>query len=140
MKQSLIPALRYEDALAAMAFLCEAFGFERHLVIAEDPPSRIVHHAQLVLGGSMIMLGSARNDALSTLVGLTTPRHAGGVTGMICGVVADPDAHHERAKAAGARIIRAPYDNEGYPGRAYDARDPEGHCRNFSSFDPWKHF
>jgi uncharacterized glyoxalase superfamily protein PhnB len=70
---------------------------------------------------------------------LTTPRRAGGITGIICIVVADPDAHHERAKAAGAQIIRAPCDNEGHPGRAYVARDPEGHCWHFDSYDPWQY-
>jgi uncharacterized glyoxalase superfamily protein PhnB len=69
LKQSVIPALRYEDGAAAIAFLCSAFGFEVRLVIAEDPPSGIVHHAELVLGDCMIMLGSAREDALSTLIG-----------------------------------------------------------------------
>ena len=37
----------------------------------------------------------------------------------------DLDAHHERAKAAGATIIREPED---LPfGRLYSAADPEGH-------------
>jgi len=30
-----------------------------------------------------------------------------------------------------------PYDNAGYPGRAYDARDPEGNVWNFGSYDPF---
>jgi len=39
--------------------------------------------------------------------------------------VEDLDAHHERAKAAGATIIREPED---LPfGRLYSAADPEGH-------------
>ena len=51
--------------------------------------------------------------------------------------VADPDAHCAQAKAAGAEIVRGPYANDGYPGRAYDARDPEGNVWNFGSYDPW---
>ncbi len=55
----------------------------------------------------------------------------------ICAIVTDPDAHYARAKAAGADIVSPPHDNEGYPGRSYDARDTEGHSWHFTSFDPW---
>ena len=30
---SIIPAMRYRDAAAAIDWLCRAFGFERHLVV-----------------------------------------------------------------------------------------------------------
>ena len=30
---TVIPTLRYRDAPAAIGFLCEAFGFDRHLVV-----------------------------------------------------------------------------------------------------------
>ena len=42
-----------------------------------------------------------------------------------------------RAKAAGARLIREPHDNEGYPGRGYEALDGEGHVWSFGSYDPF---
>ena len=51
--------------------------------------------------------------------------------------IPDPDAHCAHAQAAGAEIISAPHDNEGYPGRGYAARDPEGHVWSFGSYDPW---
>ncbi len=41
------------------------------------------------------------------------------------------------AVAAGAEILTPPHDNEGYPGRGYDARDPEGHVWSFGSYDPY---
>ncbi len=125
MRQSIIPALQYEDAPSAIEFLCKAFGFERHLVVAEDPPSRIVHHAQLLLNGGMIMLGSANAPPSATM------------SSCICVVVSDPDAHYARAKAAGADILHPPRDNEGYPGRSYEVKDSGGYRWNFNSFDPW---
>ena len=133
----LIPCLRYENAPAAIDFLCRAFGFERHVVYADDQDSSIIHHAQLTLDNSMIMLCSDLPGPVRDLYRWVTPRDAGGVTMCVCAYVEDPDAHCGRAQAAGAEIIKGPYDNEGYPGRAYDARDPEGHVWNFGSYDPW---
>ena len=40
--------------------------------------------------------------------------------------VADVDAHHERAVAAGATILRPP-EEPGHGHRVYSAEDPEGH-------------
>lgn len=56
-----------------------------------------------------------------------------------CGycVIDDPDAHFERARAAGADIVTAPHANEGYPGRRCNARDPEGNDWDFGTYDPW---
>ena len=50
-----IPCLRYRDAPAAIEWLCSVFGFEKHLVVANDDGS--IAHAQLALGGGMVMLG-----------------------------------------------------------------------------------
>ena len=51
-----IPCLRYADAPAAIDFLCRAFGFERHVVYADE---NIVHHAQLKLDDSFVMVSTA---------------------------------------------------------------------------------
>lgn len=134
---ALFPCLRYEDAPAAIDFLCEAFGFTRHAVYADAQDPGIIHHAQLTLGPSMIMLSSARPGEYVQLYGWKTVKEAGGITMCMAGYVPDPDAHHDRAKAAGAEILTAPHDNPGYPGRSYDARDPEGNVWNFGSYDPW---
>jgi len=135
---ALIPGLRYQNAPAAIDFLCAAFGFERHVVFADDADPAIIHHAQLTLGGGMIMLGSTRPDATAEKYNLRTPAEAGGVTMTIYVVIADPDAHAARARAAGAAIIGEPHDNQGYPGRAYEVRDLEGNVWSFGSYDPWK--
>lgn len=136
-KTALIPCLRYEDAPAAIAFLCDAFGFARHAVYADDADPAIIHHAQLRLGDSLVMLGSARGGEYEQIYGWKTVAEAGGITMCIYALVPDPDAHCAAARAAGAEIIKGPYDNEGYPGRSYDARDPEGNVWNFGSYDPW---
>jgi uncharacterized glyoxalase superfamily protein PhnB len=135
---ALIPALRYQNAPAAIEFLCAAFGFERHAVYADEQNPSIIHHAQLTLGDSMIMLGSARPDATAEKYHWRTPAEAGGVTMSIYAVIADPDAHAAGARAAGADIIGEPHDNQGYPGRGYEVRDTEGNIWSFGSYDPWQ--
>ena len=121
-KNTLISCLRYEDAPAAIEFLCRAFGFEKHAVYADPENPKIVHHAQLVLDGEMIMLGSGPS---------------GGRISLLYAVVADPEAHHARAVAAGATIVGPPHDNVGYPGRSYATKDTEGNEWSFGTYDPW---
>ena len=55
-KISVIPALQYNDAKAAIEFLCKAFGFAKNAVYEE--PDGSVAHAQLTHGNGMVMLGS----------------------------------------------------------------------------------
>jgi uncharacterized glyoxalase superfamily protein PhnB len=51
-----------------------------------------------------------------------------------CYVVADDiDALHERAVAAGATILREPYDTD-YGSRDFAARDPEGNLWSFGTY------
>jgi uncharacterized glyoxalase superfamily protein PhnB len=57
---TIIPRLRYRDALAAIDWLCAAFGFEKQAVYAGD--DGVVQHAQLTFGNGMIMFGSVAND------------------------------------------------------------------------------
>lgn len=136
-RNALIPCLRYENAPAAIDFLCRAFGFEKHAVHADPHDPHIIRHAQLVLGESMVMLGSARPDETQERYRWRTPGEAGGITMCVYAVIDDPDAHHRRAKAAGAEIVTEPHDNPGYPGRSYNARDPEGNDWDFGTYDPW---
>ena len=132
-----IPGLRYTDAPAAIEFLCDAFGFDRHAIYADDVDSTIIQHAQLVLGTGMVMLGSVRDGETESLYSWSTPRALGGATTCIYVVVNDPDAHCLRARNAGAVVVNEPHDNEGYPGRGYEALDPEGNIWSFGSYDPW---
>jgi uncharacterized glyoxalase superfamily protein PhnB len=128
MARNIIPTFRYVDAPGAIAFLCAAFGFERHAVYADDADPRTIHHAQLVLDEGMVMLGSASEAEVV---------EAATQTAAIYAYVADPDAHCARARAAGAEIVAEPHDNDGYPGRGYAARDPGGYVWSFGSYDPW---
>ena len=130
----LVSALGYQDADAAVGFLCRAFGFEERAVY-RDEAGKVVH-AELTFGNGMIMIGPDQGGAFGKMV-MTLPERAGGrCTQSIYAIVDDVDAHHARAVAAGADILIAPR-NESYGGRGYSARDPEGHAWSFGSYDPW---
>lgn len=130
---TIIPCLRYRDAHAAIDWLCKAFDFERQAIHADGD---IVHHAQLTFGNGMLMLGST--DYASEWGKLVAQPSDIGMreTQSPYLIVANPDAHYARAKAAGAQIVVEIKDEE-YGGRGYSCRDPEGHLWNFGSYDPW---
>ena len=117
MGQAITPYLLYEDGAAAVEFLTSAFGF-REIVRSISPEGR-VWHAELELGAGSLMLGEPGAD-------YRNPRRLGGVTVAIHVYVDDVDAHHDRAKAAGAEIGEEPAD-QAYGDRRYQAVDPEGH-------------
>lgn len=133
-RTTVIPALRYRDAAAAIDWLCAAFGLERHLVV--PGPDNTIAHAQLAFGNGMIMPGSTSDDAFGRL--MAQPGDIGGrETQSAYVVVADADAHYARARAAGAGILMDIGD-EDYGGRGYVCRDLEGHIWSFGTYDPWK--
>jgi len=127
-----IPTLRYADAPAMLDWLCRVFGFQPHLVV-EDGSGGIAH-AQLTLGDGMIMLGSHRDDGFGKLQ--STAALLGGNSQSPYLVVEQVDAIADKARAAGAEILRAPQD-EPYGGRGCSLRDPEGYLWNIGSYDPW---
>jgi uncharacterized glyoxalase superfamily protein PhnB len=129
---TVMPALHYKDAHAAIAFLCRAFGFEKNAVYEGEGGT--VAHAQLTFGNGMVMLGSAKETEYGKL--LVQPQQAGGVTMSVYCIVDQVDAHFERAKAAGAVIVREPVTQD-YGGRDYTAKDPEGNVWTFGNYDPW---
>ena len=131
---TIVPSLRYRDAPAAVEWLSEAFGFEKHLVVPGEDGT--IAHAQLVFGNGMIMLGSARDDDFGRLQQpLDAPDSSVSQSAYV--IVNDVDAHHARASAAGARVVMPPEDQD-YGGRLYACRDPEGNLWNFGSYDPWE--
>ncbi|MFC7538565.1 VOC family protein [Siccirubricoccus deserti] len=129
MPSGIIPCLRYRDASAAIEWLKRAFGFAEHAVYRDEAGG--IAHAELTLGDAMIMLGSAREDGFGALQGLPD----GQVTQSAYIIVAEPDAHHARAVAAGAEIVM-PLKTEDYGGRGYSCRDPEG-ISGFRQLRPW---
>ena len=127
-------AVVYDDAASAIPWLCRAFGFGKHAVYAEG---EVVHHAQLVFGNGMIMLGSVAN-AGGFGEHIVQPDQIGGRESQCpCVIVSDCAAHYARAKAAGAVIVDD-YAEKEYGGAGYSCRDPEGHLWWFGSYDPWK--
>ena len=134
MNSTIIPAMRYRDAPAAIDFLCRAFGFAKNAVYAN--PDGTIAHAQLTLGGGMIILGSVSNGSpYSELI--RQPDEIGGAeTQSPCIVVEDCDAVYKTAKEAGANIVMDIADMD-YGGRAFSCRDPEGHLWSVGSYNPW---
>src|SRR5918996_6483649 len=124
--QSISPSLRYRDATAAIDFLERAFGFERGAVHQGD--DGVVQHAELRYDGEWIMLGQT-SDGSDGRLGLDTG------PALTYVVVEDPDAHYERARAAGAEIVRELTDQD-YGSRDYTARDPEGNVWSFGTYRP----
>ena len=120
----IIPALRYDDAHAAIDFLERAFGFHRKEV--HETEDGKVGHAELTSGRGMVMIGSAGQGDKQFDTGPSS----------LYVIVDDPDAVHERAKAAGAEITREPQDMD-YGSREFSARDPEGNVWSFGTYDPF---
>ena len=121
---SIYACLRYRDCPAAIDFLTNAFGFERVVVHEEGG---VVQHGELRLGDSMVMVGSDRpnDDVHGNRVGL----------GWTYIGIDGTDALFERAKAAGAEIVREPFDTD-YGSRDFMVRDPEGNMWMLGTYDP----
>ncbi|HEY0179187.1 MAG TPA: VOC family protein [Dokdonella sp.] len=132
---TIIPSLRYRDALAAIDWLCNAFGFAKQAVHADA--DGVVQHAQLVFGNGMIMLGSVAKDGGWGRLIAQPDEIDGRETQCAYVVVADCAAHYARATAAGAVVVQA-LETKDYGGASYSCRDPEGHLWCFGSYDPWK--
>ncbi|MEZ5287467.1 MAG: VOC family protein [Vicinamibacterales bacterium] len=82
-------------------------------------------HAELHMDAATVMVdGGAEGDTIW-----------GPERQATCVQVADPDAHHARAAAAGVEVM-APLADTPYGARAYTARDPEGFLWTFSTYRP----
>jgi uncharacterized glyoxalase superfamily protein PhnB len=124
-----IPMIAYEDGPKAMDWLSSAFGFtERARMLGEDGR---LSHGEMQAGEGVIMLATPTPD-------YQAPRHHrescqpaekwSRVSYIVDGVlvyVGDVNAHYERAKQRGARILSEP-EADDY-GRRYRAEDLEGH-------------
>ena len=123
--------LAYEDPASAIKWLERAFGFR------EDPDERYtepdgrITHAQMEAGGGLIMLASPTPDYQSPARHRESCEATAAwsrVPWVIDGVqveVDDVDAHYERARAEGARLL-TPIRDQPY-GHLYNAEDLEGH-------------
>ena len=122
MTQTIYPVPRYRDARGAIDFLNRSFGFEE-VSVTEGEGGQIVH-AELNVGAGLIMLSSSAGSDLFP---------AGPSTFYVS--VQDPDAHHDRAKGAGAEMVMELTDQP-YGSREYAARDPEGNVWCFGTYRP----
>jgi len=121
-------ALYYDDAAAAIDWLCRAFGFEVRLKV-EGEGGRI-DHSELTYGEGLIMVGDAAKTEKFPQV--RSPRQVGGAnTQNMMVYVDDVEAHCTQARAAGATIVNEladhDYGEEYWTDRGYGAADPEGH-------------
>jgi uncharacterized glyoxalase superfamily protein PhnB len=123
-------SLFYEDANAAIEWLCRAFGFEARLIVEGEGGS--VAHSELTFGDAVVMVGQAGGRPWCR-----SPRSLGGAgTQALMVYVDDVEAHCSGARAAGAAIATGPqtvdYGAEYWCDRVYEAIDPEGHHWWFS--------
>ena len=117
-----LPHITYEDVARALVWLTNTFGFTEHYRYGE--PGGRVDGAQMHLGNAWIMLNSARP-------GRASPAQVGHDTQSLTVFVNDVDAHFEKAKAAGAKIVEDLHETE-YGERQYGVEDLEGHHWLFS--------
>ncbi len=122
------PCLSYRDPVAAIRFLTQAFGFAELMVVPDE--SGGITHAELSIGPEVIMLGSSKPE-----LGWVSPLDLPARNSTLCVFVPDPDALFARAVAAGATVVRAPYDTP-YGARECSVRDPEQHEWHFGTYRP----
>lgn len=125
--KGLSSAVTYRDPEVAFRWLEDVFGFDPLFVLV-DGEGRLVH-AQMTFGDAVLMLGSEWSEDHKS------PQSVGGKNTQCVHVQLaegdDIDAHCERARQHGARIVMEPA-TQFYGERAYRAKDPEGHIWVFS--------
>ena len=117
MAQRVTPYLLYEDGEAAIEFVTRAFGF-REVDRSIGAAGGLHVELEVEPGGGRVYVGQPPS-------GFRNPA-AVGRTSLVHILVDDADAHYERAKAAGARIIEEPNDLP-FGHRRYGCADPQGH-------------
>lgn len=123
---SFYPSLLFDDAAAAIEWARAVLGCELRELVHDDA-GRVVH-AELALGGGLVMISSA---------GAGQPPFSALRAGdsIVYCAVDDPDALHDRAVAAGAEVAR-PLSDTDYGSRDFTLRDPEGNLWAFGTYRP----
>jgi uncharacterized glyoxalase superfamily protein PhnB len=132
--QTIVPMVAYEDAAAAIDWLTEAFGFSERTEARHTSDDGTVGHAELDVGdGSVVYLSTPsphyrgpRRHREECEAAARWSDNPGVIDGLMV-QVADVDAHHARARAAGAEVLRGPDDVPDIGIRLYTAEDVEGH-------------
>ncbi len=118
MSGAIVPMLAYDDAPAAIEFLCRAFGFREAYRLRM--PDGSVGHAELQLGEGQLQLATTWKAG-----GMSAAKDLPGLHAALNVRVDDVDAHHARARDEGAIIAEEPAD-QFHGARSYRAIDPEG--------------
>ena len=110
-RSTVIPQLAYPDIGQAIEWLSKAIGFTLRIRMGN-------HRAQLNVGdgGAIVLIEESANVSLRTAVMVR---------------VEDANAHFERAKRIGVKIVREPRDYP-YGERQYNVEDFAGHQWCFS--------
>jgi PhnB protein len=117
------PSLVVSPCAEALDFYQRAFGAK--LKGSIPGPDGLVMHAEMSIGGAMIML----SDEMPPMDGQPSrksPRNAGTTTGGVMLYVKDVDAAFERAIAAGAKATM-PVEDQFWGDRFGQLEDPFGH-------------
>jgi uncharacterized glyoxalase superfamily protein PhnB len=121
----------YQDAAAAIDWLCNAFGFEVRLKVEGD--NGRIEHSELTYGEGLIMVAQeSLQSGRPWKNAMRSPKSLNGeTTQSIMFFVDDADAHCANARRHGARIVEEPathdYGADHWTDRSYGALDPEGH-------------
>ncbi len=109
----------YQDLPAAIDWLIRTFGFVEHFRYGKP-----INGAQLHIGDAYIMVKQAKP-------GESSPARLGFGTQSLTIFVEDVEAHFQRAKSAGARIVEDLHETE-YGEFQYGVEDLDGHHWLFS--------
>jgi len=121
----------YDDAAAAIDWLCAAFGFEVRMKVEGDA-GRIIH-SELTYGEAVVMVAQAgANSNHPDSPAGASPKSLGGkITQGLMLYVDNAEAHCAQARAAGANVVEEPkvhdYGPDDWADRSYGALDCEGH-------------
>lgn len=131
---NIISAIRYRDCNRMIEWLKRAFDFREHAVYRGEDST--VHHAELVLGSGMIMLGTVGTNPASAGWYVQPDETGSRVTSSLYLVVQDCATAWETAQAAGATVLM-PLETKDYGGSGFTVRDPEGQVWSVGDYDPW---
>jgi len=129
--QRLVPFLGYEDAAAAIDWLCTAFGATENAGARATDAEGTVMHAELDIEGATLFLSTpaayvaSRKHRESCEIERRMHANAWVIDGLFV-EVDDVEAHHSHAREHGATILREP-EEPGIGYRIYTTEDLEGH-------------
>jgi len=108
-----IPGLAYKDVLVAAKWLCDTFGFQERLRIAN-------HRVQLLVGTGAVVVTERQGDL-----------ERADFSHSVLVRIENVDQHYAKVAAMHVKIIRPP---QSYPfgERQYTVEDFEGHVWTFS--------